>query len=273
MPRNKPAAGNTSAAWIQTASGLAIDLRKVAPTAIHVPDIIEHLSRIVRFLGAAGEWTVAHHSLLVAEIVASEWDAGRPEESQRGRMIGGYLMTTPQQDRFRALLQKIALIHDAHEFATGDIVSPIKQISGPVRIAIKRLESTLDRAIYPAFGLPAWYATHAASFLPIRYVKRADAIALFIERDALMAKGRNGAPEWTTPPIVADFDFASLTASLFRTRATQLSDLAGADLRHRFRSAITGVFGAWETSKSAAAWNYYKPAFSPWRRGNRSRRK
>jgi len=91
-------------------------------------DIVMLLGRKRRF-GDNGdlEFSVLHHSSLVAII----WTiAGFPQE----KMI-------------------YAFVHDFHEAYTGDIPSPIKNITPEVREAIRALETMLDGKIYDFLGI------------------------------------------------------------------------------------------------------------------------
>ena len=145
-----------TAPWVQTASGGVVDLLDPRPSQINLFDIARSLSRIPRFNGhTRGEavWTVAAHSLLVADIVAS---------------------AMPPDTR----LILAALLHDAHEAYMGDLISPMKAALGYAALQTwRRIEQTLQAAIHDVFGLPAerphdWNAR----------IKHADLQALELER-------------------------------------------------------------------------------------------
>jgi hypothetical protein len=91
-------------------------------------DIVMHLGRESRF-GNSGdkEFSVLHHSVLVAMI----W------------MRAGY----PQEEAI------YALAHDFHEAYTGDIPSPIKNLTPDVKKAISKVEGMLDGKIYEYMGI------------------------------------------------------------------------------------------------------------------------
>jgi len=82
--------------WIQTHSGQAFDLANPTPAMVNLPDIAHALGHICRFTGHTSmPYSVAHHSLLVADLVEPE-------------------------HRLQALL------HDAHEAYIGDMSTPLK---------------------------------------------------------------------------------------------------------------------------------------------------
>jgi hypothetical protein len=155
------------APWMQTASGLAVDLLKPSPTTITLGDIAHHLARISRFNGATvGDiaWNVAQHCVLVADLM--------PEESPPALLLA-------------------ALLHDAPEAYTGDMIAPMKAAlrspqapwTGAVSIyPLKTIDGFLQSAIHQAFALPnplpeEWLAA----------IKHADLQALHIELQQLMA--------------------------------------------------------------------------------------
>jgi 5'-deoxynucleotidase YfbR-like HD superfamily hydrolase len=111
----------------------------------HPIDIVFHLGRTHRFGGAANpEWTVLHHSMLVTLIWLK------------------YIGTSGVHH---------ALLHDAHEYITGDIPTPVKNLFGESR----GVEQHLDQAIYGMLGesLPGQYDQH--------FIKVVDMAALLIE--------------------------------------------------------------------------------------------
>lgn len=114
----------SGATTLCTASGLWLDLARPDPAAIRLTDIARHLSRLNRYTGAGMlPISVAQHSLLVSRAV----------------------------ERQGARLALLALLHDAHEAYTGDIVTPMKNLLG--RDAIDRLQSYLDLAVWMAFSV------------------------------------------------------------------------------------------------------------------------
>ena len=118
--------------WMQTHSGNVIDFDAVmsgAPLPIDIHDIAVSLSHLCRFNGHTRRfYSVAEHSVYVA------WDFCRISN--------------------RTLPHEIlaALLHDAHEAYTGDIITPLKSIP-EIRAAIDPLERKLDAAIFAALGV------------------------------------------------------------------------------------------------------------------------
>lgn len=151
--------------WVQTVSGVAFDLLAPRVEDVRVGDIAHSLARLARYSGhTQGDlpWTVGAHSLLCADIV---------------RVWGGDVR-----------LQREALLHDAGEAYYGDLTSPVKR-AFIERVAFARedivaqnvvglLTGPIDRVVREALGLEV---TEPA------LVKRADLVALAIERKLLMA--------------------------------------------------------------------------------------
>lgn len=139
-------------AWQRMLSGRRLDIIDPSPLDIEIDDVALGLARLNRWNGQTnGEYgySVAQHSILVAELVATETPAA-------------------PVDCLRA-----ALLHDAPEFVTSDLVTPFKRAIGS---AYAELEARLARTIHLAFGLPA--------LLPQEWTEmigRADRLAAFIE--------------------------------------------------------------------------------------------
>lgn len=155
--------------------GLGALVSLAMPTAAQiVPErIARGISRIQRFNGNTERpFSIAAHCLLVRGIVA--------------RRTGG---TAP-------LLEKAALLHDAHEAIIGDIVLPLKEYLGRDRIAA--IEAPLDIAIGERFGIDPELFKH-----PV--VKAADIEAVYTE--ALVIGADFVEPElrrWVPPDFVPD---------------------------------------------------------------------
>jgi hypothetical protein len=110
---------------------------------IHIRDVALALAALPRFGGHAGErYSVGQHSLLVCEIVCSE--LGRPD------------------------LARDALLHDAAEAFTGDIVRPLKRLLESRCDVLKTVELAVACALEFQYPTPA-------------IVKEADQIALGAE--------------------------------------------------------------------------------------------
>jgi len=139
-------------AWQRMLSGRRLDILDPSPLDIEIEDIALGLSRLARWNGQThGEhgYSVAQHSILVAELVAAN---------------------TPNVPA-ECLLA--ALLHDGPEFVTSDLVTPFKRAIGQGYI---ELESRVAAAIHTAFGLPAT--------LPLEWrdaVNHADRLAAFLE--------------------------------------------------------------------------------------------
>ena len=108
-------------------SGVLFDLANPRVEDVIAFDVARGLSHVVRFNGQAVisgcPWTVLHHSLAVARLVA-----------YRGGPPGAILH---------------ALVHDAHEAYVGDVVSPLKPYLGERWAA---LEGAVEAVVLEAFG-------------------------------------------------------------------------------------------------------------------------
>lgn len=109
------------------------------PEDVDLADIAFALAHTHRFLGHAGAYSVASHSLHVARIVTEQ--LGRPE------------------------LALEALLHDAHEAYVGDVSAPLKRLL-PDYCALERMT---ERVVRRAFGLGETMSDE---------VRRADVMAL-----------------------------------------------------------------------------------------------
>ncbi len=113
---------------MQTYAGNCVPLVGTSPDDIRWYDINSHLSFSNRFAGAAGAYSVAQHSCIVADMLPGYWRA-------------------------------YGLLHDAHEAYIGDITQPAvggmeaHLVGGGVKEAIRALKETLDRAIFTKAGL------------------------------------------------------------------------------------------------------------------------
>lgn len=135
--------------WMLTASGRKVKPAELEPADVCIEDIAHHLSHLCRFTGASRVfYSVAEHSLLVAQIVAE----AAPDEPRT---------------------QLAALLHDATEAYLTDLATPVKALLPGYRI----MESMAWLAISQAFDVPI--------AMPDA-VKRADLLALAVERRDLM---------------------------------------------------------------------------------------
>ena len=148
--------------FVLTASGRTVHLDDPSPDEIDFGDIAEHLSRLVRFNGAAGGYTVAQHSCAVME----QFEVGHP-------------------------LRPYALLHDAHEAYIGDIVAPLAAaLPREWRGALNHMKWKLDQAIYIAAGLNPLEA-RAQKFV----IEHADRVVLATEKRDLLPQ----CEEWYLP--------------------------------------------------------------------------
>lgn len=140
--------------WMQTASGRVFDLLNPTFDQVAAADIVEHLSRLPRFNGAAGTYSVAQHSLHVAERLPLDL------------IVWG-------------------LLHDAHEAYLGDDTRPkiaaLAAMSADGGEALRLMRANADGAIFQAFGLPPEMPEYAK-----RMVKHVDARMLATEGRDLM---------------------------------------------------------------------------------------
>ena len=139
-------------AWQRMLSGRRLDLLDPSPLDIEIEDIALGLSRLARWNGqttGTHGLSVAQHSLLVLDIV--EMAVDRP-----GRE-----------------LRRAALLHDASEFVTADLITPFKRVIGD---AYKGVETRIQAAVHLRFGLPARLRPEWT-----RAIKRADTDAAFFE--------------------------------------------------------------------------------------------
>jgi 5'-deoxynucleotidase YfbR-like HD superfamily hydrolase len=156
--------------FIQTTSGRAFPLLDPSPRDVHWFDVAAGLAHINRYSGNAGIYTVAQHSIIVANALPPE-------------------------------LRPYGLLHDAHEFVVGDMTRPMKKALGPaVCFHLEDIEQVVDWAIYTAAGLPYPISPE------IRHaVKRADVQALMTEkRDILTPMNTVDAEVWLHGSDVVD---------------------------------------------------------------------
>jgi len=147
---------------IETASGTMLDVVNPDPQSINIHDIAWTLSRLPRFGGhttTAQAFNVAQHSIYVSTLVEQFIDGQLDAERvlSAGQLPGAVLtaisaLRSAPVTRSTTLLR--ALLHDAHEAYTGDIITPIKKIPQVYEI-FKQLETVLDAAIADRVGLPA----------------------------------------------------------------------------------------------------------------------
>ncbi|MDX2144892.1 MAG: YfbR-like 5'-deoxynucleotidase [Rhodospirillaceae bacterium] len=138
--------------WQRMLSGRRLNLIDPSPLDIEIEDIALGLARNTRWNGQTKgphAWSVAQHTDFVVDIVRKL----KPRASAR--------------------LLMAAKLHDASEYVTHDLVTPLKAAVGDV---FKELETRLTRAIHIRFGLPAVLAPADKAL-----IKRADIIAAATE--------------------------------------------------------------------------------------------
>lgn len=163
--------------WMQTRSGRAFDLIDPAPGDVDFREIADVLGNINRFCGHTDRpVSVALHTLTVMDI------AGRESP----------------------LAMAWALLHDAHEAYIGDITTPVSKAiryhaptdGDPLPFCaaegIRQLKHRVDYAIIAASGL-RWRDPNYPDGNVAAIVKRADDIAMMMERRDFMARPRR---EW-----------------------------------------------------------------------------
>ncbi len=142
--------------WQRMLSGRRLNLVEPSPLDVEIEDIALGLSRNTRWNGQTigpHAWSIAQHSDLVVEIV---------------RRL---------KPRAPASLLMAAKLHDASEYVTHDLITPLKAVVGDV---FKEVERGLTRAIHIRFGL--------APILPaadVALIKKADRIAAATEAEQL----------------------------------------------------------------------------------------
>ena len=170
--------------WIQTESGLALDLIAPDPRAIDPSDLAVGLARQPRFCGHTDihreAWNVAEHSILVAGLA---------------RRMG-----------FTRRIVAFALLHDGHEAFTGDHTSPykvaIRRLLAELGVdgsefPLERVARTIQHAIHTRFDLP--HPTHQEAHA----IKHCDLMALALETRQLMAP-TPAARKWVELPEPPD---------------------------------------------------------------------
>ena len=163
---------------VETYSGRMVHLVNPDADTIALCDIAQSLSKLSRYNGhTRSDWgySVAQHSVWVAAAMSHFDEAGIAD------------------DAFKA-----ALLHDAHEAYTGDIVKPLKQFLDP---QLTLMQNKLDAVIFDALHvLPP-------SVEVKEQIKIIDTWALSMESREFVYSGGIGwnlpeAPNHLLPPIV-----------------------------------------------------------------------
>lgn len=147
---------------IQTYSGEAYDFQNPDPATIKLRDIAHALSNACRYAGhTARFYSVAEHSVLVMQTLKA-WGYGER-------------------------IQRVGLMHDAHEAYVWDCPRPFKPLLGET---FREFGDKADEAICEALDLPGPDYFHAP------YVKEADTTVLVAEATLLMHHGPEAWSEW-----------------------------------------------------------------------------
>ena len=140
--------------WIQTNTGMAVDILDPRPEQLNLRDIAFALSYTNRFCGHIGAQSVAIHSMMVGDYLAAT----------HGHAVGAW-----------------GYFHDASEAYLGDVSAPLKAALP----AYRAIEERMQRTICAKFlGAPEPTAEVAA------LVKEADMRSLASERRFHMAPPR-----------------------------------------------------------------------------------
>lgn len=157
-------------AFLFSVSGRVIDLVDPRPDSFDIEDVAHALAMQPRFNGNTRQhYSIAQHSVLVSRIVP-------------------------------CAAALAALLHDAAEAITGDVVSPVKALIKPLFAPI---EARLMAAIHARFGLPATLPPSVAEAIHI-----ADLAMLAREKQELfdfdtghwpILEAVTPSPLWTSP--------------------------------------------------------------------------
>ena len=187
--------------WQRMLSGRRLNLITPSPLDIEIHDIAHGLSRNTRWNGqTSGEhgWSVAQHALLVVDILARE----RPSSP--------------------SWVLLAALLHDAPEYVTHDLITPLKAAVGDV---FREIESRLQEAVHLAFHLPARLPDAVKA-----EIKRCDLIAGATE--AVLLAGFK-ATEVRSILKIAEKPLKGVTLTPLPSAAAREAFLAGFDRLHR----------------------------------------
>lgn len=138
--------------WIETRSGIKVDVQDPKPEQFDIKDIAYALSNTCRFNGhSAGFYSVAEHSVAVAL-------------------------------RLPTHLRLAGLLHDATEAYLGDIPSPIKQFLPDY----KAIEARFETALAEKFATVEHSVIPRCTAEEYKLVKQADIDALYTEAHFLI---------------------------------------------------------------------------------------
>lgn len=161
----------TNPLYLQLRSGASFNLSgPVSP--VQIADVAWALSHLCRFGGSSTAfYSVGQHSVLVSALVQA---AGGDKRAQL-----------------------VALLHDAHEMVLADIPSPVKWgMPQAVRDYYTEASNDVDERIRTGLGL---HHLGGAAWDSAETVKRADLMALAIERRDVMVRTKEVWPHIPTP--------------------------------------------------------------------------
>lgn len=139
---------------IQTASGRMVDVTNVLREDISLGDIATALANTCRFNGHVKSfYSVVQHSVLASLLVEAP--------------VGS-------SDRDVLMLQRAALLHDAHEAYTGDIPRPLQHLAMHLDDCKYGISGTILEAFGLPRSLPGWImdAVHAIDAVLLATEKR-----------------------------------------------------------------------------------------------------
>ncbi|MBN2751912.1 MAG: HD family hydrolase [Rhodospirillaceae bacterium] len=213
MTRSLPPDADPPRVWQRMLSGRSLNLIDPSPLDIDIRDIALGLSRNTRWNGqthGGHGWSVAQHALFVVDILQRLY---------------------PESPSWVLLA---ALLHDAPEYVTHDLITPLKAVVGDVFLTI---ENRLQEAVHQAFGLPTRlpHTTKAQ-------IKRADLIAAATE--AVQLAGFNVAETKTllkiTAPPLTDVTLTPMPSSDAGAAFLKRFDLLYRSHRHALMAQASG---------------------------------
>ena len=207
--------------YIETVSGNLVDLDNPVSHTILIYDIAWVLSRTGRMNGhtiSEIQPNNADHSILVAEymqqhikkFIAGELDGAHTALfEQYVKEIGIENFGKDSYKDYELVLK--ALLHDAAEYITGDIPSPVKRITG-IKDLLADLEDKIESCIYIGMNMPRVSTTEK------KLIKIADMYAQRIEQfNYLRSRGDNydwayefkiGETQYITPIKMSTLDLS-----------------------------------------------------------------
>jgi 5'-deoxynucleotidase YfbR-like HD superfamily hydrolase len=184
--------------WVQTRECVHFDLLQPYDSGVSLNDVAFALAHVNRFTGHVGAYPVAHHSLLVAEVIHDA--GGSPLEQLAG------------------------LLHDAHEAYTGDISAPMKQLldSADLRAVEHRVQRAICHVLRGVHDGDALFTACSSDI-----VKHADLVMLATERRDLFARELPGWIDLPPPrPVPILRVYPEMAAALFKNKYRELSQRA-----------------------------------------------